>query len=273
MIYRPMENGWFVITQPAHAVVSGVLASEWGNDQFVSPMPRGPIVLATSLHDIGWSAWDANPLLHADGRPINFLETSLEDTHVVWERGVQQVALFNTYSALLVGMHANLVYMRRRERGVDSPDKYSEVDERLADLASFQAQSLERLRRYPQYDQAIVPTRVQANYRILRACDLLSLAICTKKLAAGNIEDVPGANSEARVTISFTPKETRTLVLKPYLFPDRRYWSRWRGESFHSARFQMKRFFMKPYKRHAGKVKNSVCSRLAVRRCDDFFFS
>lgn len=218
MIYRAMDNGWFVIAQPAHAVVSGILASEWGNDQFAAPLPRDPVVLATSLHDIGWSDRDAKPSLHADGRPVNYLETTLDDTHAVWERAVQQVALFNTYAALLVSMHADLVYTRRRERGIDPPDRHEEIDQRLAHLATFKAQSLERLSNYPHHDEAITPTRIQANYRILRACDLLSLAICTGELTAGTIEDVPASNADARVTISYAPLDPHTLALNPYPF-------------------------------------------------------
>ena len=217
MIYRAVDNGWFAISQPAHAMVSGILASQWGNDLFTAPMPRDPVVLATSLHDIGWSEWDARPPLHADGRPINFLETSLDDTNAVWERAIQQVALLNKYAALLVSMHANLVYTRRRERSVDPSDRY-ELDQRLARLATFKAQSLERLKNHMQYNEAITPIRLEANYRILRACDLLSLAICTRDLTAGTIEDVPSSNLETRVTISYAPKDPHTLVLNPYPF-------------------------------------------------------
>jgi hypothetical protein len=218
MIYREVDSGWVVITQPAHALVSGRLAALWGNEQFVEPYPRDAVVLATTIHDIGWSPWDANPPLHPDGRPVNFLETTLEDTHAVWERGVAQATLYNPYSALMVSMHATLVYTRRRARWTDPPEKRPELDKRLRKLEQYQAETRSRLQHHPLYAKAVDPVRVHANYRILRSCDLLSLEICTRALSDGMIEDVPADSPDKRITINYKPCDVYTLALDPYPF-------------------------------------------------------
>ncbi len=218
MIYRSTNDGWLVISQSAHAWVSGKLTTLWGNEQFVSPMPREAVVLATSLHDIGWMAWDATPRLQQDGRPVNFLETTLADTHDVWERGISAVTQHNLYSGLLVSLHADLVYRRRLERGVDSHEQLAKIQQKLDRLATFQAETQARLQNHSRYEDVIDNIHLQANYRILRTCDLLSLAICTGPLTSGTIADVPAQIPKSRSEIVYRPQDKHTLALNPYPF-------------------------------------------------------
>ncbi len=91
MICRETPDGWTFIKQPAHAWMAGQLAGAWKNGNFYMPKPKESVILATTLHDIGWAEWDAEPRLHPDGRPVNFLETTFEETVPIWDRAISIV--------------------------------------------------------------------------------------------------------------------------------------------------------------------------------------
>ena len=58
MLHRADPDGPIVITQPAHAWVSGQLAQAWGNEPFGDFAPREEVCLAAEQHDIGWLVWE-----------------------------------------------------------------------------------------------------------------------------------------------------------------------------------------------------------------------
>ena len=220
MIFRTMPDGWLVISQPAHAWASGQLAAAWGNENFAGPTPREAVIVATSLHDIGWQAWDTAPRLHPDGRPVNFLGTSLDETEQVWQRGVDHVRLLDPYAALLVSLHATTIYQRRMERGAGSLAEQARLKTRQTNHSAIQANLQAQLGNHAHYAPAATPTIIYANYRLLRTCDLLSLAICTGPLKEGEITEVPGKTPDEWITLRYIPSDDNTLVLTPYPFSE-----------------------------------------------------
>ncbi|HID51676.1 MAG TPA: DUF3891 family protein [Anaerolineae bacterium] len=211
MIYQAEEEGWLVVTQPAHAWLAGKLAAMWGNEAFAAPAPRESVIVATRLHDIGWAEWDAVPRLGADGQPVNFLETTLAETVPVWRRGVRLVGTINPVAALLVSQHATRIYERRRERGVDAAVDLAEL---LDEQASVRRQLLAVLGE--EWDTA---EHLQTTYRWLRACDLLSLAVLSDALPnEGEIGNVPGAHFGEFTTLHYQYQEPFTLLLHPWPF-------------------------------------------------------
>lgn len=218
MICRADRDGWLLTAQTAHSWLAGSLAAAWGNDRFVAPEPRTAVVLATRLHDIGWSRWDAAPRLHSDGRPVNFLETSLDDTSPVWRRSVNYVRQLNPYAGLLVSMHASVIYRRRLKRQIDPIERQEELRVALAETLAVQTKMQNRLQEQACHKAAIEPMRLNANYRTLRICDLLSLVLCTGPLVEGMIDDVPGGTVEERVELRYFPLDEKTLALEPYPF-------------------------------------------------------
>ncbi len=48
-----------LISQPAHAWVTGQMARQWGNEQFVTLMEE--VCLAAEQHDIGFRSWEEAP--------------------------------------------------------------------------------------------------------------------------------------------------------------------------------------------------------------------
>lgn len=222
MIYRPdHESGLLAITQPAHAWMAGALAAAWGNMQFARPVPFDAVVLATRLHDIGWLPWDAAPRLGADGRPVGFLQTTLEETIPTWERGVRQVSMLDPYSALLISLHATTVYRRRLERGIDPPAQQAQIAALLAAQEHWRAGQLAALADHPAYGGLRSEAQVHAAYRWLRVCDLLSLVMLTDVFAdEGEIADVPGREVGAFVTLRYARPAPLLVELEPWPFAE-----------------------------------------------------
>jgi hypothetical protein len=217
MICRPDGEGWTLITQPAHAWLAGELAAAWGNGSFAVPRPRAAVVMATRLHDIGWLAWDAAPGLDEAGRPVNFLDTSLEETIPIWRRGVEQVALFDPYAELLISLHASTIFSRRLARHADPPEKEAAVRELLVEQEAKQEALRQMLAGHPLYEPAVEPERLRVAYRWLRVCDLLSLAICADMLPpSGEIRHAPGASGSDFTSLHYEVREAFTLALNPW---------------------------------------------------------
>lgn len=220
MICRREEDGWLLISQPAHAWLAGELAARWGNDEFEPPTPHNAVIMATRLHDIGWAEWDAQPRLNDQGRPVNFLETALEETHPIWERAIEKVGLMDPYAGLLVGMHAKTIYRRRLERGADRPKSQEEVRARIEELEQHQAAVRAELHDHSNYSKEVAVAKLEANYRILRACDLFSLAVCTGNSPSGMTDQVPRKHDGDHVPLGYSLSSGAGLQISPYPLQD-----------------------------------------------------
>jgi hypothetical protein len=206
-----------LITQPAHAWLAGELAAAWGNGSFAVPSPRAAVVMATRLHDIGWMAWDGAPRLDEAGRPVNFLDTNLEETIPVWRRGVEQVALLDPYAALLISLHASTIFGRRLARKADPPEQEAAVREMLLEQEARQEALRQSLAGHPDYGPAVEPKRLRLAYRWLRLCDLLSLAVCADMLPpSGVFNHVPSASGSDYTSLDYEVREAFTLALNPW---------------------------------------------------------
>lgn len=220
MIVRHDERGWLLISQAAHAWLAGRLAATWGNEGFARPAPWEAVIMATRLHDIGWLELDAAPRLGEDGRPVNFLDTTLDETIPIWRRAVRQLSLLDPYAALLVSKHASTIYRRRLERGADPPEQQAMVEAQMEEHATIQESFRLQLAEHAVYGPAVEPDRTEAAYRWLRACDLLSLALCADEMpAAGSIVAVPGTRSIEPRRISYTRQGPFKITLDPMPFP------------------------------------------------------
>jgi len=219
MIVRRDGSGWVLISQPAHAWLAGELATAWGNEDFARPSPREVVIMATRLHDIGWLAWDAAPRLDKDGRPVNFLDTTLEETIPIWRQAVRQLSLIDPYAALLVSKHASTIYHRRLERGADPPQQRAVVNAQLDGQAAVQESLRRQLADHPEYGPAVEPDFLKATYRWLRACDLLSLILCVDEMpASGSIEAVSSTRPIEFSRINYSRPNPFKVALDPTPF-------------------------------------------------------
>jgi hypothetical protein len=192
MIIRRGPNGLLAITQPDHARLAGVLAEAWRNH-------AGPsLVAASHHHDDGWIAWEEVPTIDDRGRPHDFLTIPMDERVAVYRRGIDLLAETDLYAGLLTSLH----FGRLLAEGLDAlqGDARSTAGSFLARQATWEGQTRRALGD---------PTGVEADYRVLRAVDYLSLLLCLRPL--GELDGTPVT------TMTMTIEDGR-VTLHPYPF-------------------------------------------------------
>jgi hypothetical protein len=221
MVRREFEGGLLLITQTAHAWISGQLALRWGNEAFYRPEPWEILTLTAGQHDNGWAEWELAPRILPDGRPVSFTEMALEEHFAIWQRSAERMQSTNLYAALLISMHATDLFQRRLqadERG-DTPELQSRIRGFIEEQQRFQASLYPILADHPRYGPALAQERLDVAFRLLQIWDLLSLLMLMGPLPTRRLEDVPAGPGE-RTTVQILPRDERTMVLEPYPFAE-----------------------------------------------------
>ena len=95
MLHRQEPTALVVISQPAHAWISGCIARAWGNDRFGTFAPKQEVCLGAEQHDIGWLLWETMPTLNPKtGYPHNFMEVPTEVHLGIWCNARQQALYY-----------------------------------------------------------------------------------------------------------------------------------------------------------------------------------
>jgi hypothetical protein len=111
MLLRPDGDAVICIGQPAHAFISGQLATRW------EPKPSEEVILAATQHDAGMADWDAAPELNPEtGLPQSFMEMELATHLRLWSHAPYRVLPQSRYAAVLVSMHGTALYEMRKRR-------------------------------------------------------------------------------------------------------------------------------------------------------------
>lgn len=213
MIIRETEAGWRCIAQIDHARAAGLMAHMWGNGQFVRSPYHHALTLATTVHDQGWVMIDAMLPLHGDGAPLNFRGMPSDYTIPIWRAAVQAASEIDPYTAILIGRHAQLIY---NLSSVAENMEDSELAGMREWLAETEADLLSQAQELPHYHE-LTTERIARDYRILRICDLLSLAICTGDMPEGTIDTVP-VNDDDMTTLKYAITDPHTLTVSPFPF-------------------------------------------------------
>jgi len=148
-----------MVTQPAHAVLSGQLAG-FLLPAFFGTVPA-EIVEIIAAHDRGWAKADLRALECAESeRPVSFLSVSPGEAVAAWRESIQLAEQASITAAVLTSRHFCLVA---------TPDK--------AAHRSFVEEERRRMERLGQ-QLAISQHEVIAFTSVLGFCDLLSLYLC-----------------------------------------------------------------------------------------------
>src|SRR3984957_6957018 len=190
MLRLESETGWWLITHVDHAQLAGAFAAQWGNDLFSSPEPREHVLRGISTHDDGWAARDSRPQITRQGRPSAFSvelvgkysafeEIDLADYLAVRERAVHLVAEADAYAALLVSMHTHNLLTARADRTTIQSSQLPLLDAFLGRQLTFQKDLHARLAEDKKLAAKEISTvRIENHFRLLQACDNLSLLSC-----------------------------------------------------------------------------------------------
>jgi hypothetical protein len=211
MLHRPSPAGTIVVSQPAHAWVSGQLARAWA-----APFsPHAEVCLAAEQHDIAWTAWERSPERDPEtGLPYTFSALPRLRRLELWSGAAALLLPQSRYAALLVSLHGTLLVERFPPAGNE------DVQRALADYLErerdFQARVLDSLRGDPRYGPHATPEAVEQNRELIFAWDGLSLAlvhgVTGEKRAAGHTLAAPEGDP-ARVTVAPWPFRDDTVTL------------------------------------------------------------
>jgi hypothetical protein len=223
MLVTPHNGELFLVAQNDHGILTGDLAETWGNAEFEALQPTGAMVTAARMHDIGWVAPDAEPLLNSETRrPTHVTEVDLNAHQGFYAEGVATVLAEDRYAGLLVGLHWTGLYRgrwglgpafdpeRSRAAGLDRV-----VEEQEASWIGLRHQLIEQQsdRRRSVFEQ-----RLWWNYDLLQALDLMSIFLCTAFAGTEmGVPAVPAAGGESR-DVALVALDDETARFDPYPF-------------------------------------------------------
>ena len=230
MIRLETDTGYWLVTHVDHARLAGDFAERWGNESFLAPEPRANVLRGVASHDDGWAARDQHPQITRQGKPSAFStelvgkysafeEIDLVDYLEVRDRAVRMVAAHDPYAALLVSMHTYNLLTARADRSTIRREQLSLLDAFLAQQLEFQqamrAQLVADARFTPEESS---PQRIEQHFRLLQACDNLSLLSCVDYQQPGDLlHALPlRAAGESRITVERLGE--RHFRLTPYPF-------------------------------------------------------
>lgn len=239
MIVAPVPGGLRIVLQVDHQRQCALMAAAWGNAGFARPAPFGPLERAAAWHDEGWRTWEAAPEATADGRPLNFSEIAPAPHVALYRDGIIAAARRDLRAGLIVSMHGQGLYEKRRGLDGDPPPRASRpavVQRFLRDQDAVQEGLRARIGPGPELD-----AWAWAGYRLLQAWDVLSLYLVWTPLGAGRtwrLPRVPRDTADAAgVDLALAPAGPDVCTVEPWPFagdrvelpvrarviPDRRY--------------------------------------------------
>lgn len=230
MLRMESKNGWWLITHPDHARLAGEFAAAWGNARFRRPEPRARVLKGIACHDDGWVARDAHPSVTKQGKPSAFStelvgkysafeEIDLEDYLAVRERAVRIIAEGDPYAGLLISMHTYNLLTAHADRSTIAPDGLALLDAFLERQRLYQ----DELRTVIAADSSLsqkdkAEQTIVEHFRLLQACDNLSLLACVAFAAPANLLHPLPLNGGGSSEVEVHPIGPRHFRLEPWPF-------------------------------------------------------
>ena len=232
MLRMQSETGWWLIRHPDHARLAGAFADQWGNDRFRKPEPRARVLHGISCHDDGWAARDAHPSITRKGLPSAFSaelvgkysafeEIDLEDYLAVRDRAVRIIAGDDPYAGLLIAMHTFNLLSEHADRSTIAPAGLQVLDSFLTNLSIY----MDELRARITADMTLCndakwPQTVLEHFRLLQACDNLSLLACVNYAKPAHLLHPLPLNDGSTSEVQVESAGPRTFRLAPWPFAE-----------------------------------------------------
>jgi uncharacterized protein DUF3891 len=232
MLRMETETGWWLIKHPDHAELAGAFAAVWGNAMFRKPQPRERVLLGIARHDDGWAVRDAHPVITRQGKPSAFSielvgkysafeEIDLEEYLAVRGRAVRIMAERDPYAALLISMHTYNLLTAHADRSTITPEGLVLLDAFLEAQRKFQ----DELKAAIQADCSLKPPEkadhtVTEHFRLLQACDNLSLLACVAYASPAHLLHPLPLNDGSTAEVQVMPLGARHFRLTPWPFAE-----------------------------------------------------
>jgi len=225
MILQNHSDHLLVIRQTDHALLSGFLAREWGNDLFRRPDLFESFCQAAREHDNGWCEWELTPRIDPKTRfPYTFMSVPTEEHVALYQRGIDRLVKADRYAALLVTIHCAGLYDRARATIPGYSAKYVKsnesqlVNEFQQSLKLQQLRLKSDLRANPATASLAEEKSLERNASSLEALDRLSLYFCLNSLEDATIDNVPLHTDGETVDWELRPLGGNGVSLAPYPF-------------------------------------------------------
>jgi len=230
MLRMQSESGWWLITHPDHARLAGAFAAAWGNDAFRRPEPRDRVLHGIATHDDGWAARDAHPSITKQGKPSAFSsdlvgtyaafeEIELAEYLAVRDRAVRIVADKDPYAGLLISMHTYSLLSEHADRSTIAADGLVLLDNFLEQQRSYQRALLDAIALDNSLsEEQVRPETIRDHFKLLQACDNLSLLTCVAFDQPANLLHALPLNGGGAAEVRVLPLGPRHFRLSPWPF-------------------------------------------------------
>jgi hypothetical protein len=230
MLRLETDSGWWLVTHPEHARLAGEFASRWGNAVFAGAEPRDHVLRAIYRHDDGWAPRDAMPVVTSQGKPAAFStelvgaysafeEIDLQTYLAVRREAVQLMAKEDAYSAILISMHTVNLLTERADRSSIQPEQLPWLDAFLVEQLTLQRALREQLAAQKTVDAIwLTAEALMENFRLLQACDNLSLLSCVDYAADATMLWPLAMRNGGTTEVTVKRLGERVFRLKPYPF-------------------------------------------------------
>jgi len=210
MIRRDDADGWILIPQYDHAVLSGRIMERWGNETFSSLEPADETLFAVREHDCGWEEWDSSPKINPEnGYPANFMEMETSDQTEIWKRSFELHADAHPYASAMIALH--FARFNRKLLSRDPSDAHAKSLD-----AAIRRFVLKRLG-IDVSKPGGVPYGIGTNLRLLQIGDIISLALC-HGWDQMEIPDVPVDYGGGMTKLSLKSDDGFNFTISPYPF-------------------------------------------------------
>lgn len=214
MLHRQDAEGLVVISQPAHAWVSGQLARAWGNRDF--PRPSEEVCLAAEQHDVGFLDWELNPTLNPEtGLPHSFMELPTRVHLEMWSKGIRQMLRYGRYPALLVSMH--FAALAKGKQSATSPEERKKVAAFLETQDEFQTTLTTSLQNDFYYAARSDEAQIRRDQEAVSMWDWMSLLLCLR-FQEGQLPQVPARDRPDLVKMTPLDPEASRVAVEPWPF-------------------------------------------------------
>lgn len=159
MVCEREGQGWRVILQRQHGLMSAKLLAEWSAPRRLEPWFE--LLNACAQHDHGWDELADDGWIDEQGAPLDFLHMPAWAMRSITERNLAAAHLQSRWSEALMARHAETLCSLK-----DDPD--------LRTLGQEVQQRRERL----QADLGVTPEHLESLYELLCWADSLSLMLC-----------------------------------------------------------------------------------------------
>jgi hypothetical protein len=192
------------------------------------------VLKGIACHDDGWAVRDAHPSITRQGKPSAFSvelvgkysafeEIDIEDYLRVRDRAVRSLAEEDAYAGLLISMHTYNLLTVHADRTTIAAEGLVLLDDFLEKMRNYQGQ----LRRRIAEDETLSDAekseqRIVEHFRLLQACDNLSLLTCVAFCAPASLLHPLPLTGGGSAEIEVLPIGLRNFRLSPWPFAERK---------------------------------------------------